>query len=210
MKGLLLKDAYNIQANCRTYFIMVALFSVVSFMIKDDAAMFWIFYPCVLASMIPVSLLSVDERERWNVYERCLPYTAKQIVTVKYLVGLVSGVMVVILIAVPRGIQALVLNQFYWNEFLFLVMLLVLCTLNTPLLLLPFVFKLGVEKGKILYYFFVGVIFGVSVALVQKGSRLFSYFSNHPMNIAVIFGVTVLLYIGSWRLSVHFYKNREI
>ena len=52
--------------------------------------MFFVFYPCMLCGMIPVNLLGYDERSRWMQYSGTMPYTKTQIVSGKYLIGLLA------------------------------------------------------------------------------------------------------------------------
>ena len=86
MKGLLLKDFYLAWRYCRILLILVVVFIALSW--AGEGSMFFLFYPIILVSMIPVTLLGYDERDRWMGYSAALPYTRGQLVSAKYLVGL--------------------------------------------------------------------------------------------------------------------------
>ena len=58
----------------------------------DKSNMFFVFYPCLFCGMVPVNLLAYDERSRWLQYSGTLPYTRAQIVSGKYLIGLICGI----------------------------------------------------------------------------------------------------------------------
>ena len=88
MKGLLLKDLYMMKSYCRSYLLIAVVFTAVSLIGKDN--MFFMFYPCLLCGMIPVNLLAYDERSRFIRYGDTLPYKRAQIVSAKYLIGLLS------------------------------------------------------------------------------------------------------------------------
>ena len=88
MKGLLLKDWYMMKKYCRMYIFIAAVFIAVS--LVNNGNMFFVFYPCLLCGMIPVNLLGYDERSRWMQYSGTMPYTKTQIVSGKYLVGLLA------------------------------------------------------------------------------------------------------------------------
>ena len=57
MKGLLLKDFYMAMKYCRTYVVIAVVFSL--FSIWGNTS-FLIAYPILLASVIPVNLISYD------------------------------------------------------------------------------------------------------------------------------------------------------
>ena len=86
MKGLLLKDFYMAAKYCRAFLLLVIVFLAVS--IWGDENVFFVIYPVLIAGMIPVTLYSYDEREKWTLYSGTLPYTRTQFVSSKYLVGL--------------------------------------------------------------------------------------------------------------------------
>ena len=64
MKGLLLKESYMINKYCRMYLVLVCVFAVIFVMSGNE---FMMFYPVVLTGIIPMSLISYDERSKWYV-----------------------------------------------------------------------------------------------------------------------------------------------
>lgn len=107
MKGLLLKDWYMMKKYCMAYLLITVVFLAVS-CVSDN--IFFTFYPCLLCGMIPINLLSYDERSGWIQYSGALPYTKKQIVSSKYLVGLFSTLAVMAITVVVQAIQMNVAN----------------------------------------------------------------------------------------------------
>ena len=71
MKGLLLKDLYMSEKYCRAFLLIVVIFFGMSLM--SGSSFFLLAYPCILVGLIPASLVSYDERERWDVYSGTLP-----------------------------------------------------------------------------------------------------------------------------------------
>ena len=86
MKGLLLKDLYLAAKHCRAFLLVAVVFLGVSF--AGDENIFFIVYPTLITSMIPMTLISYDERDRWTQYSAALPYSRGQLVSSKYLIGL--------------------------------------------------------------------------------------------------------------------------
>ena len=64
MRGLLLKDLYLIRKYLVSYLVLMVEFLVISAF--SNGNMFLTFYPCLIATMVPVNLLSYDERSGWH------------------------------------------------------------------------------------------------------------------------------------------------
>ena len=201
MKGLLLKDFYLSWRYCRAFLVIVAVFLAVSFVGEDNV--FFMIYPIMIASVIPMTLLSYDEHDKWTSYSGTLPYTRTQLVSTKYLVGLCFGT-VAFLVSMAATTVRMILGGGFVLEQLAVVgtALLVLGCLG-PALILPYVFKYGAEKGRIAFYITVGVFSGVAAVLAGMGFQIQTV-AHGLWPLAVVAGVSILLYALSWRLSIRF------
>ena len=215
MKGLLLKDFYMAAKYCRAFLLLVIVFLAVS--IWGDENVFFVIYPVLIAGMIPVTLYSYDEREKWTLYSGPLPYTRTQFVSSKYLVGLFFETAV---FAVSIAIQIFRMTAsggFSWEKLFYTVTIFVVLGLLGPSLLLPFVFKFGAEKGRIAFYVVIGALcaagtfFSIAADAQLAGAGLQT---SGEVESAWIFAVlciaSVFVYILSWRLSVVFYSKRDL
>ncbi len=209
MKGLLLKDWYMTKKYCRYYFFVCIGFIILSMMSSGN--MFFVFYPCLLCGMIPVNLLGYDERSRWMQYCGTLPYTRAQIVSSKYLIGLFAQGLLLLLSALVQSVSMITSGGFKVGEFFILMSMLFTLACFSSSLCLPFIFKYGVEKGRMAYYIMIGI--------VCAGSFIASDYYNEALASTVAFSgllpiilciAGAALYALSWWLSVVFYKKREI
>lgn len=207
MKGLLLKDFYMARKYCWTALIFMVVFIAAS--VLQDNSIF-VFYPCLLSGIIPVTLLGYDERSRWSEYCGALPYTKAQIVSVKYLMGLFTQIAVLVLSAVAQAVRMNLRGAFDVNLFLTLMALLLILFCFSTSICLPFMFKFGVEKGRLAYYVMIGVVCGGSVI----GSKLFINMETVGLPagglMLILCVATVALYALSWYLSIVFYKKRKV
>ena len=130
MKGLLLKDWYMVKKYCRAYLLIAIVFIAISFFSNDN--MFFVFYPCLLCGMIPVNLLAYDERSHWMQYSGTLPYTKTQIVSGKYLIGLLAQLTVLAATGIAHGVKMYAAGNFVLGDFavLMLLMLIILLILQ--------------------------------------------------------------------------------
>ena len=208
MKGLLLKDWYMTKKYCKYYFFVGIGFIILSLISSGN--MFFVFYPCLLCGMIPVNLLGYDERSRWTEYVGTLPYTKKQIVSAKYLIGLFAQIAMLTMTCIAQGVKMGFAHEFVLKELLVLVMLLLVMATITSSLTLPFIFKLGVEKGRAAYYVMIGVACAGSI----MASNLLSVEVQAEIKLNGILPFICLVGIGiyalSWYLSVVFYQKREL
>ena len=208
MKGLLLKDWYMVKKYCRAYLLIAIVFIAISFFSNDN--MFFVFYPCLLCGMIPVNLLAYDERSHWMQYSGTLPYTKTQIVSGKYLIGLLAQLTVLAATGIAHGVKMYAAGNFVLGDFAVLMLLMLIVSTLSSSICLPFVFKLGVEKGRTAYYVMVGFVCGASVlaSSILRGQLMGEIQPDLILSLLAIVGISV--YILSWYLSVMFFKKREI
>lgn len=200
MKALLLKEFYVASKTCRSFLLVIAVFFALSFFGRNSQ--FFFLYPLTMVGMIPVTLLSYDERDGWDKYSLTLPCTRAQLVSAKYLIGLIFGGVVFLLVELLLLIGLSMGGNF---DFLSMSSALLLMGLLGPSILMPFVFKFGSEKGRIAYYFVLALLFAVIAFLIGMG--FYVYLEGFSW---VVIGAAVLLYLGSWRLSILFYEKREL
>ncbi|MEE3472330.1 MAG: ABC-2 transporter permease [Butyrivibrio hungatei] len=208
MKGLLLKDWYMMRKYCRSYLLIAAVFIAVSLYSNDN--LFFIFYPCLLCGMIPVNLLGYDERSRWMQYSGTLPYTKTQIVSAKYLIGLLAPVTILIVTGIAQGVKMTVAGNFVFGEFVVLMLLMLIVATLTSSISLPFIFKLGVEKGRTAYFIMIGFVCGASILASSffRGQLVAEIEPNAILAALAVAGIGV--YALSWYLSVVFFKGRDL
>jgi len=208
MRGLLLKDWYMMKKYCRAYLFIAAAFIALSFVSSGN--MFFVFYPCLLCGMIPVNLLGYDERSRWMQYSGTMPYTKAQIVSGKYLVGLLSQLILLVVVGAVQAAKMVVTGEFVPGEFTVLMLLMLTVSTLTSSISLPFIFKLGVEKGRTAYYVMIGFVCCASYMASGLFTGQLGLEVKPNLALAVLVVVGIGIYIFSWYMSIVFYKKREI
>ncbi len=217
MKGLLLKDLYMAWKYCRAYLLLVAAFLVFSSISSDNA--FFLIYPSMMTSLMPISVLAYDEQHKWTQYSLTMPYTRAHLVSVKFLLGLMAGGFIVLATAVSQSIRMIVEGSFQLGSLLTMVGAVFAACFLTPSLSLPFIFKLGAEKGRIFYSISIGVVCAVAAMLsirtsITSGvqnplSSTVSILPNPLFSIALLCLASVAVYGFAWWLSIRFYEKRE-
>ncbi len=209
MKGLLLKDVYIIGKLCKTYFLMDILFFAAFYFGGDSDKIFWLFYPCIFSGMLPMTLISFDERERWDKYAGTLPYTRTQLVSSKYLIGLCGSIITLAVASVIWTLKMSNSGESLTGDYFEVIIALISVSLIAPAVLFPFIFRFGAEKGRIFYVAIIGAACAVSFTFNEIDTA-FAVKSNDFLTCAVSFAVAAFVYSASWLLSAYFYKKREL
>lgn len=204
MKGLLRKDLFMILKYGRTLLIMCVIFLAMSIVAEEN--FFFIVYPVLLGGVLPVTLLSYDERFGWNRYCDALPITRKQVVDERYLMSLLSFFVLYVLTLAVQA--AVLLPKGRGEDLLELAGLLPSLGLVAPALMLPITLRWGVEKGRIVYYFIIGVI--VAAGLVFSNSFVGTDRELGRGSAAAVLLVSVAFFAASWLLSVKLYEKRDL
>ena len=207
MKGLLLKDFYMMKKYCRAYLLITVLLIAVSFFAEEN--LFMTFYPCLLCGMIPVNLLAYDERSHWMEFCGTLPYTRAQIVSGKYLIGLLTQVTLLLLIGIAQGIRMAMDGAFVLQDYAVLMLLMLCVSTIASSMTLPFTFKLGVEKGRIAYYVMIGIVCAAIATASIAFKRQLHNEIRVELPLVAVAVICVALYALSWYLSVVFYQKRD-
>ena len=204
MKGLLLKDTYMTVRLCRMFLLLDVVFLGVWMFGNGD--LFFLTYPCLLTTMVPMTLISYDEREKWDVFAATLPYSQAQIVSCKYLIGLCLSVLILAVAAVGQIFRR---TPGGTAEFLTMLPVLMSACLLAPAVLYPFVFRFGAEKGRVVYYVVIAVVCGGSVVLQNmEVASLLGSLSVGSLPAGVLIAAAV--YAVSWLLSIRLYAKREL
>lgn len=207
MKGLLLKDFYMLKKYCKIYMIIVIIFIVSAAVSSDN--FFFLLVPCVIAGVIPVMLLGYDERSKWDLYCKTMPYSKIQIVSVKYIIGLIIQATVLILSGIARAVQMNIKGTFSFDSYLITITILFSLSCFSSSVCLPYMFKFGVEKGRLAYYITLGSISGGGVALLNISLDYIQTFISADTLMVIMCVISIALYVLSWYLSFVFYKKRE-
>ena len=213
MKGLLLKDAYQIWHYAKGVIVAAVVMMGAGVVTIMNGANFFIVYAGFFLGMMPMTLLAYDQASKFSEYSGVLPVTKEQLVGSKYIIGLCGLVLAELFAAAALGVA-----QLHWAavDSALVISTLVQVGMTTLLgstILLPLSYRFGYEKAKYAFYLVVGLVaalmgFGVSANEDGLVRNLLpqSISSLGLLGIAV---VALALYALSWRLSVAWYGKAE-
>lgn len=207
MKGLFIKDFYQLIKYCRMFFLIDLVFFAMPFFSEEN--IMFAFFPVLFTGMLPVTLLSYDERSGWSDYSGTLPYDEKQIVSEKYLLGLLTQALTAVLTAAVLFISGLVRhdNGFLANLPAIGVMFVISLVFLT--LCMPLCYKFGTEKARVMYLILAAILSALSVGMVDKLTDGFGKILTNAPILPLILAVIIAAYIVSWFLSISFLKSTK-
>lgn len=157
MKGLVWKDIYTLLKQAKFILLLMVLFACLP---GYSMSAFAIFY----GAMLPITALAYDERSKWDELAAMMPYSVKEIVGSKYVLGLllVGGISALSIAA--RIVTGIIKATPFDAEGIISTVILACLSLVLLMVDLPLMFRLGVEKGRIIYILLtcVCVVGGVS------------------------------------------------
>lgn len=209
MRGLFIKDFKMVIKSCKLYLIMILLFFAISMISKNSSFVY--LYSAIFSGMIPYILIGMDERTAFSKYMQTLPVSRKQIVAEKYLFGImITGALLIVIMAF-EFVRGILNNDFSLSEILSVISSTLFISCLFPSISLPVIFKLGIEKGKILLMCIGGLIGGLSAFLVNAPIMIGSidFFQSTVMLPLLLLAVSAVMYFVSFILSVSAYEKRE-
>lgn len=210
MKGLLLKDWYQVKTNMWMMYLTVLAVLAIWILSTSGDSSFAVNYSAVFLGMMPAYLLSYDHASGWTEYSFALPLSKELQVAEKYLVGLLCT-------AVSAALNGIFCGILFWMGKPLPAMpigLLLGAGAASILLIngimLPLYYRFGAEKARMLYMLMfagMGAALGggaVMDELQQNGTG--SGPLPVPLWLAAVLLLAVLaLYAVSWRVSVAWY-----
>jgi hypothetical protein len=202
MKGLLIKDFYTLTKQLKMFLLIIVLFSLMQ---GSSTASFAFVY----SAMLPITAMAYDERSKWDKLAAMMPYSKRSIVIEKYLLGYICLAAVAVLSYIVKIASSLYLKEPVTAK-IFIESLPVLCMAVLFLAVnLPCMFKLGVEKGRLIFIAFIAIIVVGGLALGDKITQwMVSLQIDFAPFIIVLILLTVAINVISMALSIRFYTKK--
>lgn len=196
MKALIVKDCFVLWKQMKLFLVMVLVFSVLPGM---SASLFAVVY----AGMLPYTALAYDERSKWDQLAAMMPYSSRDLVVSKYLLGYLF----IALTGVVTLLFQFLAQPFTHNPPSIGEMLLVLCAAALSIAItLPLLFRFGVEKGRMVFLF---LVVGLSTFVVTMASGVADAGGlSTPVAVALPLAAAVLNAV-SIPLSVRLYEKKN-
>ena len=216
MKGLILKDIYNMKGMARALLILVVIFAL-AFRTQGMASMVITF--TITSTILIVNSLAIDEVTNWYQMAFTMPVKRSRVVLAKYLVSaLFSGLGILLGTATWMILQAAGFTQGMETNLTTAIAIIVVAFLMALFmisLIMPINLKFGVQKARLLLLAVVALpILMISLmtvlGLVFPGIMFYGGFKLGAYAIVFItLAVVAAAAIGSYFLSVRIMEKKE-
>ncbi|MDD2483961.1 MAG: ABC-2 transporter permease [Eubacteriales bacterium] len=204
MKGLLIKDLINLKKQGMIIGVLIVFYAVLGFWTHDSSMMGAVM--AVLAAMMPITSMAYDEKAKWDKYALSMPVSRRDIVLGKYLLGILFSAVVFI---VNIAFNLIVNNGESLKEIALLSGALSGLALVYMALVMPVLFRFGVEKGRLLMMM---LLFGATGLIVYFSTNSESLPSAQTLNLAAKLSpsIVIAVLLTSFLLSSKIYEKREL
>lgn len=201
MKGLLLKDILNFKKQGLIYIFLIALWFFIGIRNKDIYYLSGVI--AMVTLLIPITVISYDEKANWERYALTMPISKGTIVISRYLlticVSIIGGVFSTITgILISTNIKEVLLTN--------------MSVISLGLLVIsfafPFIFKYGVDKGRIIMV----ILFVVPTLLLTFASEFKIAMPSEEVITKFIYFlplIVLVIIICSIQVSKMIYSKKE-
>lgn len=208
MVGLIKKDLLMIKSNLKMVLIMIVVFFIMSLQGEFDIS----FVPPFIVVMLFMSTFSYDEFNKWDAYAVTLPNGRKNVVKSKYFASLILTIVTIILTIILNSLVGLINNNLEFDKFISTIMGCVFGVILIQSIMYPFIFKYGMEKGRIGLFVISFAIVGIigllsSVLKINIPTNVVTFFDNYWFVIIPLISIVLLLI--SYKISEKIYLKKE-
>lgn len=203
MKGLLRKDIYNMQKYLLSLLPLLVVYGTIAllgnnaFFASGSAALI-----CVIAS---IASFSYDKECNWEPYACCLPVSRRQQVSARFLLVLLF-MLAGMLLAAATSLLFFLLRGGDLAELLSGVAGSGVGGLLLVMLILPPIYRFGVERARLLLLL-VGGVLGMLLAWASLQPEMVVQWLDRLLYVLPV--LCVLLTVGSWWLCCRIYERKQ-
>ena len=202
MKGLLIKDFYTLAKQVWFFLIFIVVFACMP-------GFSFLTFAIVYATMLPMTSIAYDERSKWDKLAAMMPYSKKDLVLSKYLLGLFIILATAVFSCFAQAVIGIFTHTALNGAFFSQLVLIICFAVIIESIELPVLIALGVEKGRLLMIVFM-VAAGVGGASLVDNVVKYSF---ADLNLAVVIPLVALAaalaFTISVIISIALHKNKK-
>ena len=218
MTGLILKDFLILRKTLRSYLFVLVVYAGVAFTGVWSADIVGVLM-VVTVTMLPMNVFAYDKQAKWDTYGLALPVGRTKTVAARYLCVLLLCLLSVGLTAI-LGVMLYAAGRVEEPvEFLVSCSVMGLMSVLVNAIMLPFLYKFGPERARMMFFGIMGgIVLLVVAALFPLGGlewlKSLELAEPTPAQAAAIPAVAAVaglaLLAVSFLLSRHFYGSKDV
>lgn len=215
MKGLILKDIYSIRITQKTYVLLFLFLCVFGYLMKSPG---YVGTMCIVVfATVVLSLFNADQYYHWDTYAAALPLGKRIIVRARYMLIIVMTLGLAVFTAIMTGATATLLGMSVSEQVISSVSMCMIIPIFSGIII-PVIYKLGVEKGRVIFMMLFLIPFLVLTLLKDliRGTAVEKLLVNLQQNpngqviiAGILLAVSILVLAVSYMISIRIYSNKE-
>ena len=215
MKGLILKDIYSIRITQKTYVLLFLFLCVFGYLMKSPG---YVGTMCIVVfATVVLSLFNADQYYHWDTYAAALPLGKRIIVRSRYMLIIVMTLGLAVFTAIMTGATAALLGMSVSEQVISSVSMCMIIPIFSGIII-PVIYKLGVEKGRVIFMMLFLIPFLVLTLLKDliQGTAVEKLLVNLQQNpngqviiAGILLAVSIMVLAVSYMISIRIYSNKE-
>lgn len=210
MWGLIRKDLYSLSGSVKSIVLLMIVFGVI--FIPQSGGLAFISVTVFIMASLVISTISLDNAVKWDKYALTLPLSRQDIVKSKYVLLLLLSVIGAVIGLVACAIYEIVVNENLPAEMLQMGLLMATMAVAIFSIVLPIIYKYGVEKARVLMMLciFLPVVVVLSLVYLAENSGVDLAFLDGPLLTVLTMLIAAAAFIVSYFISVRIYTRQDL
>lgn len=207
MIGLIIKDILNLKKSLVAGLLMLLLFSVAAYQSEDPTFLIGVFV--IIISMQAISAIAYDDLAKWDVYALTMPISKGKLVTSKYILAILLSTIALIVSTIISYFLILPVSNLSITEFLLSSYLVFAIAILLISVILPLIYKLGVERSRLLLVAVILIPASIGVLLNKMDIALpdeNQFWMLVKISPIIIIGILLI----SILISTRIYRNKDM
>lgn len=214
MLGLIKKDLLIVKNNLKLIGIVLTIFFILALQDNFDITFALPFIAMIYLFTITlfISTFSYDEFNKWDAYAVTLPNGRKNIVKSKYITSIILVVSTLIITLLLTHLITFINGSLEFEKVISLVLGLTTGIIFVESIMLPIIFKFGIEKGRLGLFGITIAITGIATIVSKKFDlnifvNIIQFFDNYYFIIIPL--ALIILLLLSYKISDKIYSKKE-
>jgi len=205
MKGLLIKDILNLKKGFSTIIALFVFYSFLAFKSSNTSMLMAMIV--LLMTMMSVTSMAYDDNAKWDNYARAMPIGRKTLVMSKYVLSIILTTVGTVVSTTAAYIIFRIKGMYNISELLTVAYAIFALSILFITITLPIIYKLGVERSRLIMMAVAGLPTAVVYLLFERGmtmpseQQLMSTLKFSPF-------IILLSVVISFNISYKIYRNK--
>lgn len=207
MKGLIIKDILVLRKSLGTIVAMLPFYIFIAYISGDPSILTGMIV--LVATMASITSISYDDFAKWDNYALATPISRKKMVISKYILSLLLSTLGLLVSTIIAYIIISLKGKMSVGELLSVSYVVYLIAILFSSILLPFIYKYGVEKSRLMMGTIIAVPMVIGYILVNMGvglpnkNQFMTFLKVSPI-------IAIISIILSASISYCIYKKKDI